>query len=422
MPIPLAVMLVDDYDQSEALERGSSFTTMTRLGPRVWQASQAALLIDLTMDGPAAISEIGSVTRSRQRIATGWHRLRYLRRTPLDGPIAVDELLGELPRRSRLAVEERLHHGGVLPHGTARTVVGEMERLAPLAGTMLRQLMGVDTPLHLEGRALQAAAQEADAVRLAMDIAGIPRTELRGLRPDGAASFLERLSALRSSEDTTIAYDGMRFLDFDRIESPSGITIFRKGKEQLTVLNVNRQPLEFTTGADLIYINERLESYVLVQYKTMRRERDDMARLVYRPDEQLERELARMRQFRAGDFDGRPVSFRLNPDCCFLKLCKSVVTLDRGQDLVGGMYIPLDYYDVLAAAPEVRGPKGGIAFSYDTVDRYINNDLFVNLVRGAWIGSRGATTDELETLVLAGLDAGRSVTVAATRDISNLQD
>lgn len=57
-------------------------------------------------------------------------------------------------------------------------------------------------------------------MRLALDIAGIPRTELRGVRPDGSGSFLEGLSAVRASEDTTIALDGMRFLDFDKFESP----------------------------------------------------------------------------------------------------------------------------------------------------------------------------------------------------------
>lgn len=413
MPVPLSLLLLDDYDQGEALERGTSFTTMTRAGSKIWPANQAALLIDITRDEPPLITEIGSLTRSGQRIATGWHRLRYVRRTALDRPIAIDELLNSLQPRPREAVTERLRHGGVLPAGTTRAVVEVIEKLSPFAGRDLRELMGADVPVRLTGQGLQAAAQEADAVRLALDIAGIPRTELRGVRPDGSASFLERLSAVRAPEDTTIAYDGMRFLDFDRIESPSGIAVFTKGRERLTVINVNRQPLERTTGADLIYINELLESFVLVQYKTMRRERDDTSRLVYRPDEQLHRELERMRQFKSAEYDGKPMSFRLSNATCYLKLCRPVTTLDRGQDLVSGMYLPLDYYDMLAASSEVRGPKGGIVLSYETVDRYLNNDLFVSLVRGAWIGSRGAITRQLEGLVLAGLDGGHSVTIAA---------
>ena len=131
---------------------------------------------------------------------------------------------------------------------------------------MLIDLRGTDIgrSVQLGGEALQAAAHEADAVRLAFDIADIPRRELRDARPTGDRSFLEVLSQIRVPEDTAIAYDSMRFLDFHRLDSPSGVVQFTKGNERLTVLNVNRQPLERTTGADLIYVNESLQSYVLV--------------------------------------------------------------------------------------------------------------------------------------------------------------
>jgi hypothetical protein len=154
-------------------------------------------------------------------------------------------------------------------------------------------------------------------------------------------------------------------------------------------------------------------SFVLVQYKTMRRE-GNPSKLVYRPDKQLEEELDRMRKIKPGADDGSPAGFRLSSATCFLKLCKPVVRLDRGRDLVSGMYLPLDYYDVLAASPDVRGPRGGVALSYDTVRRHVGNDLFVALVRGGWVGSRGATTKKLTNLVLAGLAADRSVTIAAS--------
>jgi hypothetical protein len=104
MPVPLSIMLLDDDDQREALDRGTSFTTMTRAGSKIWPANQAALLVDLTCDEPPLITEIGSLTRSGQRIATGWHRLRYIRRTALSHPIAVDELLDALEQRPRGAV------------------------------------------------------------------------------------------------------------------------------------------------------------------------------------------------------------------------------------------------------------------------------------------------------------------------------
>jgi len=169
------------------------------------------------------------------------------------------------------------------------------------------------------------------------------------------------------------------------------------------------------TGADLIYINETRASFVLVQYKSFRNEESNGAsRLVYRPDAQLAAELERMHKIKPGKRDGTLGTYRLHRGCCYLKICKPVVRVDHPADeLVTGMYLPLDYYDELVASDDVKGPRDGVALSYATVARYLNNDLFVQLVRGAWIGSRGATTKRLTGIALAGLAADRSVTIAA---------
>lgn len=407
-------MVLDDEGQAEVLDSRKAFTDMTRMETKHWPASQATLLVERDEDEVVWITEVGSVTRSRHRVATGWHRLRYIRRLKIT-PVALEALLAILPARHRTLVRERAISGGVLTAKSAAAVIAVLNELARAAADEVLRLMNQDARAahRTTGDGLQAAAQEADAVRLALDIADFPRRALRDVRPDGEMSFLEQLETVRASEDTTIAYDGMRFLDFDRIDSPSGVVTFAKGHERLAIVNVNRQPLEHTTGADLIYINETHPSFVLVQYKTMRRQTGEPSEFIYRPDAQLEAELETMRKLKVGADDGAPSSFRLSPVSCFLKLCKPVTRLDRGQDLVSGMYLPLNYYDVLMTSDDVRGPRGGTILSYATVARHISNDLFVGLVRGGWVGSRGATTKRLEELVLTGLDAGRSVTVAA---------
>ena len=74
---------------------------------------------------------------------------------------------------------------------------------------------------------------------------------------------------------------------------------------------------------------------------------------------------------------------------------------------------------------EVRGPRDGIVLGYDTVRRYVNNDLFVSLVRGGWVGSRGAASTSLTEIVLKSLAVDPSVTGAATssaRDIWPIEE
>ena len=413
--LPLSFMTLADEAQAEALESRGTFTTMTQDGTKHWATRQVALLVADDEDGRRII-ELGLVTRSHTRVATGWHRLRYVRKEVLT-PIDVDALVAAVPTRFRATVDGRAAREGVLTTKSAAAVTEALLKLQPDAEQALKRLLRAEsraTP-RLRGDALQSAVQEADAVRLAIDIAGIPRTSLHDVRPDGEVPFLERLEAVRASEDPTVAYDSMRFLDFERLDHPSGAVRFTKGNERLTVINVNRQPLERTTGADLIYINETRASFVLVQYKSFRNEESNGAsRLVYRPDAQLAAELERMHKIKPGKRDGTLGTYRLHRGCCYLKICKPVVRVDHPADeLVTGMYLPLDYYDELVASDDVKGPRDGVALSYATVSRYLNNDLFVQLVRGAWIGSRGATTKRLTGIALAGLSADRSVTIAS---------
>lgn len=425
MTMPLSFMRLENDEQAEALDRQGYFTTVTRAGTRTWPARQVALLITTDEDGWQSIAEVGVLTRSTRRIATGVHRLHYKREYELE-PLDAEALLDVIPNRLHAAAEGRASSGGSLTAKATTAVVRALRKLRPDADATLRRLLGQQrsTTPRLAGDGLQAAAQEADAVRLALDIAGLDKNEIRSVRPDGVSSFIEVLSDLRVPEDMAIAYDSMRFLDFDRVGHPSGVVRFSRSEERLTVININRQPLERTTGADLVYINETAESFVLVQYKTFRREGNETdlgQRLVYRPDTQFRAELARMRKFKPGKKGATDAAFRLHPGCCFLKFCKPIASLDYDQrQLVSGMYLPIEYYDLLAEGETIKGPRGGIALSYETVPRHLSNELFVLLVRGGWIGTYGATTQRLTKVIQAGLEERHSVTVAsASRDSRN---
>jgi len=401
--------------QYEALEYGGTFTAVLPAGGRSWGQRRPTLLLS---DGE--IVELGHVKAETSRVATGMRRVRYERYLALEVEIPVTEVVSNLSSAVRRHFEAHLGGDVVLPERTGAAVLAALaslsDEVAEVSADFVRP--APRRMRRLNGAALQATAHEADAVRLALDIAGISRQELRGIRPDGETPYIQALSEVRVFEDQAIDYDAGRFLDFERIERPNGMVQFSRGEERLTVLNVNRRPLEQLTGADLIYHNETHGSFVLVQYKTMSREEDDdgKTRLVYRPtsDANLASELERMRALAEVPGDGSAEQWRLNPGFCFIKLCRPVVNLDYPErELVGGMYLPLSYWDLLLASPATEGPRGGRVLSYDTVTRRFDNSLFVELVRGSWIGSRTETTETITDLVLQGLDANRSVTVAS---------
>lgn len=127
-----------------------------------------------------------------------------------------------------------------------------------------------------------------------------------------------------------------------------------------------------------------------------------------------------MRAIKSGAQGPTHEAFRFHVGCCYLKFRKPISSLDHpSQRLVSGFYLPIEYYDLLVRSDTVKGARGGIIVSYQTVPRYVTNDMFVSLVRGGWVGSHGATTQGLTDIVLAGLSDGHSVTVAEASSVND---
>jgi len=81
-------------------------------------------------------------------------------------------------------------------------------------------------------------------------------------------SYLDGLSESRLREDAMIENDLNHFPGFQEIKRyVQNAVQFADHKTSLTILLVNRQPLETLTGTDLIYYNETFKSFVMVQYK-----------------------------------------------------------------------------------------------------------------------------------------------------------
>jgi hypothetical protein len=79
------------------------------------------------------------------------------------------------------------------------------------------------------------------------------------------------------------------------------------------------------------------------------------------------------------------------------------------------MYMPLAYWDVLAASPQVLGPRGGVAVTHSNAGRYFDNTQFVSLVQDGWVGSRGLSSDQITAIIQSGLDADHSIILAASK-------
>ncbi len=196
----------------------------------------------------------------------------------------------------------------------------------------------------------------------------------------------------------------------------TGQAVFQSDTERLTVVLANRLPLEEQTGTDLIYFNETFQSFVMVQYKAMKREDDGDGNknVGFRlPNTQLTKEIARMEMLLAA-LKACPVNvdrhgFRLIENPFFLKLCPRIDFNPDDIGLVPGMYLPLGYWKLLEQDPGIRGPRGGRRITYENVSRHFDNTTFASMVA---VGTTPNQSSVLKDAIRQTLETGKAVAIA----------
>jgi hypothetical protein len=275
---------------------------------------------------------------------------------------------------------------------------------------------------------IEVLAEERDAVNLALRMSDFDKKDVLTWSPPEddeteLPPFVQGLPSVKLIEDQMIAHDAEVFGNWKKLaRSHVGTVEFRKGQERLSIMNVNRHSVERTLGVDLFYFHYRYRSYVMVQYKRMEKETSGM---VYRlGDKTYEAELQRMRYYEGIlkkanlplMFDLK--DYRLHPGTAYFKLCP-VEALDLAStDMIKGMYIPLDYWDALLKSPNIFGQRGGRQITFENVERYFNNTLFIHLAQAGWIGSNLEGTDILTKLIRLALEGDRSLILAALQSYS----
>ena len=406
----MGVLYILDADSEWVDERADYRDAFTDTVPREWKLSQLELCL-LSPYGES-ISHVCLISRS-EMVATLKRRVRFTDIVALDDPIAFDTIEGELRHLYR-NVEARRSYGGTIPPRTWDALLATIKRLRPDDAAeieRLEQLVREPRPVF-RGRGGEILALEKDALGLALMAAEIDRSPLLTWREQRQpVSFLRGLTLRAPIEDRLIDYDASVFGDWDLVaRDATGVTVFEESGNQLTVINVNRTDVEHALGVDLVYYSHRFSSFVLVQYKRMRRE---SGQSVYRPDRSLEAELERMRALpvsRKPSDD--PGQYRLHPGSCYLKLCPDGDFRPREGELIRGMYLPIDFWDELIAAETLLGGRRGVAVTFENAERHLNSSLFAALVRDGWIGSRVESTDLLQLVVEELLEQGHSVTLA----------
>ena len=190
-----------------------------------------------------------------------------------------------------------------------------------------------------------------------------------------------------------------------------GRAVFRNGDEHLEIVTANRGPLEGVFGVDLIYLNAVKRNIVMVQYKMLDQgSSGNQSDWIYRPDNQLEVELARMKRFSQTHSPGQ-LEYRINPQVFYLRFVRRDAILGKSP-----VTIPVDHFDILRDDPSCKGPRGGFRITYDSLaGKYLRQEEFLGLLRAGYIGAYAQTSADLACLISAVLNDGYAV-VRAVHD------
>lgn len=231
--------------------------------------------------------------------------------------------------------------------------------------------------------------------------------------PGPLPSIAEEIdAAFRMSEDDHIDDDASAFLDWRQTPGTlAGWFEFREDARRLLVKNINVSTEETKTGADLVYVRRDPDAVVLVQYKLLEQGTGDP----YFRDSggRLASQVARMQRY-ANPTTTRSADepeYRLGRDIGYVKFilpttARTTSALDLRPE---GRYHPAGSVERLLRTPD-KGPKGGKVY-YTRNWRYINGEIFAQLVRDRWIGTCEDATDQL-LKVIGLIPSGRRTCVA----------
>ena len=187
----------------------------------------------------------------------------------------------------------------------------------------------------------------------------------------------------------------------------------------------DREPLETVTGVDLLIHNRAFNSYLLLQYKMMKRA--ESGEWSYQVDEQLMKQLEAMRRFELGAHAGRRppalvIDWRMNPTGCYVKFCEEPSGRLRDDRLVPGLTLSAEHLDHFLALPDSEGMRGGRRVGYTNCQRYLNNTLFIDLAHNGWIGCDRAGFELLNNVITAGQKHGRMAMLAVVDSANTRRD
>lgn len=336
--------------------------------------------------------------------------------------LSVQWLTPRIQVKHRKPIIEAIQRGELLNRAETREVSSALGSDALLLAILeeLREL-AEELP-RLAAEVALRRSEQRDAIALPLEAVGLdsvktlPKTDrvdgdsqhpyiedVRRHRPDEGAILRQEVQRVPGWTQTVPTADDWIWTTFADPDS---------GKDRISIAYGDKTPIERVTGTDLVYFRRFKPGFVLVQYKRMRAKN---GRDVYRPNDQLHEEIDRMRRTKdsnPSEWFNTPDDYRLASEAFYLKIVDSQVTRKGANHLADGMYFPLPLFERMLESDDHLGPRKATAITRANAPMHLSNSLFIQLLKGGWIGTAGPATVSMEALIDSLITDGRSVILA----------
>ncbi|MDQ1104819.1 hypothetical protein [Nocardioides zeae] len=377
-----------------------------------WRShTRAQVLLIASVAGEMSAVGVGNCTTQTRRGWAGSAVVKLTDRIALPEPVPLATIVELAASRMRNVVQRMFEEeeSRVIPSKSFQVIVDALRRSVPGIDQIFANL----PPFPRRRQVPLDRLAQRDASQTALRLFDPAWRSLEPVRtpppPTPLASQLESVaSVLRPTrsprENDSITADTAGFLDWDAAgHAFNGWFLFRSGARQLLVKNINFQPEEPKTGADLVYVRSEPNSVVLVQYKMLRNDKDSYE-YYFRDDGRLAGQvhvMLKLSETRTRIMDMTPPAstapdeYRISPDFGFVKFVEPVQPSQNGDQmsLPAGRYHPARGVLRMLANP-TKGPGGGERHVVSQW-RSLDGETFAKLVRDQWVGSIGDVTKEL---------------------------
>ncbi len=255
---------------------------------------------------------------------------------------------------------------------------------------------------------------EKDAIGLCLRIAGINNqfNNLASWDTENTTTpdFLRNVSHASLREDQMIINDFRFFGDWEIIdEFKNNVSVFSDGINRVSIMNVNRTPIETTLGVDLFYYNHTYHNYIFVQYKRLTKN-GKTYNFNIKSDSNFLKDMERMSNVedalvsKSGSLKSLE-DYRVSKEMFYFKFCRDDQEI-LSKDLAKGMYLPKSFMNEYINTFEKK------TVSYENINRYFNNTMFIDLVKTGLFGSQIEESNEISNLINDIISTGKSVIIA----------